>query len=628
MKMRHEATNTFTPVIQCVFTFMQSELKRLTGASIEVPLGNLTDWLLKEAPRVDKELCVYLKDHTIRSNGVWATSLGPECLIRILAQCAPLRDARPIEYAHIVRLIRSALLCAYKVSRTPTTTQINDSIARFLETDECCLDSDRRLSDRKGLYKVGQLELEEGSTEHHCQYRRLLASSSRLVSHVVSLAANERHTPRHGPGAVFPPRPHYVRGAFERGRVCQIEDPADVFPSHIGLETDVVFSPAHRCKLTFVPKDARGPRSICIHSAEAMWAQQSYRSALEAAVRKSPVFSKLIYFNDQTRNQEQCRVGSMHGQFATLDLSDASDRLCCQLVLQLFGLSYYREIDSCRAKFVYIPQTDSEHPLHKFATMGNALAFPIQTIVYASLAVSVCRELGLDWGAVRVFGDDIIIPVDAVPLYVALLTWCGLVVNTSKSYSDGFFRESCGLDAWAGLNVTPVRLRSDRLHTLQDAIEFCAFVNNLTKAGFGSVSSRLMSWLRTTTRFNPVRVNNALCSGLAEYVRRPLCRGCCPCSAHIGHCPSAVDAQPLSAPLIRKDWGTVGWQVVNLMEVPRKAPFDYAHNVDESLWGLESTNLIGDEPTMRSSLRSYVDIPAAFRHTVPYRVVETWCPMV
>jgi hypothetical protein len=106
--------------------------------------------------------------------------------------------------------------------------------------------------------------------------------------------------------------------------------------------------------------------------------------------------------------------------------------------------------------------------LRKFATQGSAVTFPVQTIVYTLLALwAVALSTGQkDFESlaqlapqVRVFGDDIIVPVDAYPVLRRLLSSVRLVVNESKSFAHGKFRESCGMDAYNGEDVTPAYFR-------------------------------------------------------------------------------------------------------------------------------------------------------------------------
>jgi len=84
---------------------------------------------------------------------------------------------------------------------------------------------------------------------------------------------------------------------------------------------------------------------------------------------------------------------------------------------------------------------------------------------------------------VRVFGDDIIVPNDVYPVLTSLLAECQLKVNTSKSFHSGKFRESCGMDAYDGEDVTPAYFRqllSPAPTSLESIVE-CS--NNFHKKG-------------------------------------------------------------------------------------------------------------------------------------------------
>jgi hypothetical protein len=96
---------------------------------------------------------------------------------------------------------------------------------------------------------------------------------------------------------------------------------------------------------------------------------------------------------------------------------------------------------------------------------------------------------------VRVFGDDIILPNDAYQVCASLLETCKLKVNANKSFSRGYFRESCGMDAYAGEAITPVYIRelySDTATALESVVE-CS--NNVHLAGYWNLADRLLKTL-------------------------------------------------------------------------------------------------------------------------------------
>lgn len=134
--------------------------------------------------------------------------------------------------------------------------------------------------------------------------------------------------------------------------------------------------------------------------------------------------------------------------------------------------------------------------------MGSAVTFPVQTIVFTAIALfsimltrggTVRTALEEYTKEVRVFGDDIILPVDSYPVLVRLLSALRLRVNESKSFATGSFREACGLDAFAGVDVTPVKVKrvyngSDPT-TLQSVVDAS---NQLFMRGFWHTSAALL----------------------------------------------------------------------------------------------------------------------------------------
>lgn len=108
--------------------------------------------------------------------------------------------------------------------------------------------------------------------------------------------------------------------------------------------------------------------------------------------------------------------------------------------------------------------------LRKFASMGSAVCFPVEAIVFTTIAirgVADSRNLPLTHKTrkylssfVTVFGDDIIVPSDCAPTVIAYLEAFSLKVNREKSFWAGPFRESCGTDALDGEVITPAYLKT------------------------------------------------------------------------------------------------------------------------------------------------------------------------
>nr|UJQ85907.1 MAG: putative replicase protein [Leviviridae sp.] len=256
-------------------------------------------------------------------------------------------------------------------------------------------------------------------------------------------------------------------------------------------------------RLIAVPKTLKGPRLIAAEPVSHQWCQQSILDFLASSLANTPI-SKSIHFRDQTRNQELAKRASHTQSHATIDLSSASDRLSCWLVERIFrrNPSLVSALHATRTRWVVNTidkRSPKYHVLRKFACMGSACTFPVQSYVFTILAVaSTLYERGLRptiknisriSQEVLVFGDDIIIPTDSWERLQGLLSHLGLKVNHSKTFGIGRFRESCGLDAFDGTCVTPTYTMTypdvSRPESIASSV---ATHNNFAKQGWYSVA--------------------------------------------------------------------------------------------------------------------------------------------
>jgi len=96
---------------------------------------------------------------------------------------------------------------------------------------------------------------------------------------------------------------------------------------------------------------------------------------------------------------------------------------------------------------------------------------------------------------VYVYGDDIIVPTDDAAAVVGHLQKYYCKVNMSKSFWTGKFRESCGMDAFNGVEVTPTYIREMPPDNRRDASALISWVkssNLLFKSGYWLTSSFLL----------------------------------------------------------------------------------------------------------------------------------------
>jgi len=210
---------------------------------------------------------------------------------------------------------------------------------------------------------------------------------------------------------------------------------------------EIVVEPA---KLIFVEKNAKTHRPICVEPLLNGFLQLGVGKYLKERLR---VHAKQD-LSDQVRNQILARSGSVSGNLATIDLSSASDTLAFSVVFDLLPEEWVDLLASFRTG--HMQYGGREYELEKFSSMGNGFTFELESLIFWALS-SACTELsGEDQSLVSVYGDDIIVPVKAVDLLMATLTWCGFNLNREKSYWTGKFRESCGADWLDGDAVRPV----------------------------------------------------------------------------------------------------------------------------------------------------------------------------
>jgi hypothetical protein len=243
-------------------------------------------------------------------------------------------------------------------------------------------------------------------------------------------------------------------------------------------------------KVITVPKNAKTPRIIAKEPVHMQYVQQALLEMIVEEVHRDDTLNRFIRFNDQEPNQFLAMEGSLSGDLATLDLSAASDRVSNQLVLRM--TSYWSNLSeglqACRSRSADV--NGKVVRLAKYASMGSALCFPVEAMVFLTLIflgieraegrrLTSKRIKSLD-GAVRVFGDDMIVPVDYVQEVITVLENFGLSVNRNKSFWTGMFRESCGKEYYRGHDVSIVKLRSyipTRPTHVEEIVSFSAFRN-------------------------------------------------------------------------------------------------------------------------------------------------------
>lgn len=335
--------------------------------------------------------------------------------------------------------------------------------------------------------------------------------------------------PKHGPGAVsdlrkgadkysFPGWPDKLEGLFSQADFAYANYRVGLESGGLGtngldndsLRWDIGGRNESPSILHAVPKTLKAPRLIAAEPTSHQWCQQSVKDFLDSRV-KHTVLRNCIDFRRQDLSQCAALQASHTGKYATVDLSDASDRLSCWLVERLFrsNVGLLEAFHACRTRWIK-QLLDKKVPSHivlrKFSTMGSALTFPVQSIVFTMIAIGVRIHMQgkhVDDGSiaraskeVRVFGDDIICRAGDVEVLSQMLSYLGLKVNVDKTFWTGKFRESCGMDAYDGVDVTPAYVVEVGLETRSNVVEArVATSNNFHLKGYWRTAAWLVSTL-------------------------------------------------------------------------------------------------------------------------------------
>lgn len=289
----------------------------------------------------------------------------------------------------------------------------------------------------------------------------------------------------HGPGAVFEgvkgnQKWKFLYDELRKGSpvvdfgfdmfVAPFYDSLSLHRNNLKSSTSL-FAPSPRsvAKLSCVPKNSTSKRTITVEPLMHVFMQKGLMVHLRDCIKRCPILSPCLDINDQSKNQNLAKIGSLTGEWSTIDLKSASDLLSVNLVEAVFGRD--QEFLDLMLDFrsQYVQCQNNVVRIKKFAGMGNALTFPVQSVVYAVVmiaAILIARNTRITGKSVKaasrciqVYGDDLIVKTEYMTQVCSALHRVGLKVNTKKSFSNGRFRESCGADYFKGVNITPIRLK-------------------------------------------------------------------------------------------------------------------------------------------------------------------------
>lgn len=381
----------------------------------------------------------------------------------------------------------------------------------FSKTNVRC--SDARINRAYRSY----IEIEEEVKKYDTQrsedemssFRRMsLLLWGEVLDEVERMLNSDLAIPRHGPGKTAD-RLSGNRKFDQSEWPSRLEEvfPMDLFliPNHgnyrdLGRVTLLSPGAERPVWVLAVPKTSKKPRIIAEEPTCMMYTQQALSMIITESIRHDDIMGRIIGFKQldgQLLNRSLARQGSQTGKLATLDLSDASDRVSNQLVRALTAVhpAVFAGVQAVRSRKADVHGIQTVR-LAKYASMGSALTFPLEAMIFLVIVFLgiqderkhplAKRDVISLLGKVRIYGDDIIVPVESVNHVIKRLQDFGLKVNLDKSHWTGKFRESCGGDYYDGNDVTVVRCRSVLPTRRGDAPEIISAVslrNRLFLAG-------------------------------------------------------------------------------------------------------------------------------------------------
>jgi hypothetical protein len=316
-------------------------------------------------------------------------------------------------------------------------------------------------------------------------------------------------------------------------------------------------------KLTFVPKSYKTARSICMEPTTYMFLQQHFMYMITKSLSRS-VMGRFIRIDDQTRNQRGAVLGSALGYLDTIDLSQASDSVTEFLVRHVFPRDWVHILTLTRTSSVELPDGTVKE-VAKFAPMGSALCFPVQSVLFAGIAIlayiihyhsvdpedtnhlrDIVSKMDIDafvrrnisdtfemtqlYESIGVYGDDIIIDSRTSTVMTHLLRSLAFIPNSEKSYyGDEAFRESCGMYSYRGVDVTPFHLKWGDFQGSYDFEQVARGVSQINLLGDHGYMAAKGAFMRTFLSWkppsgcdlNPIKFSSNRAHPLAIYSTKP-----------------------------------------------------------------------------------------------------------
>ena len=417
-----------------------------------------------------------------------------------------------------LKIVRQILLLHSKVKALPTEERSKRALENFVLTE-------RELRDSRTTI------LHSLDTSNFIEVSDILYRE--IFDRVEALLLDDRVIFKHGPGAT-------ADGSFGAAKFTNLRSTWTARLEHAFPCSDFGFVNLHHyqdlcpdydyavvspqeerpMRVTLVPKTQKTPRIIAMEPTAMQFVQQGILNLIDESIQVSPL-RDYISWRNQERNQLMARQGSKDRSLATLDLSEASDRVHVSLVNRMLRHHPLLRKAVFASRSTRAELNGDVIRLEKFAPMGSALCFAFETLAFFGMVVgselerkgipvsSLRKRFGLNLPllhGISAYGDDLVVPTAGALAATDYLESFGLKVNRRKSFWTGEFRESCGGDFFRGYDITVVRLREKIPSNRQGRKEswsLSQFQNLLYKAGFEESAEKIRAlapWIPSVDR--------------------------------------------------------------------------------------------------------------------------------
>lgn len=419
----------------------------------------------------------------------------------------------PRQYLDEGRYAKDAAAAAMlrKLQELPTThNRRQNAIEKWWDGERKCY----RTNERLGKYTpINRQTFEFGDRD--ARIESFVDSVRKIILSWIGAGPSELSQGRFGPGATF----------SDRGGMATIPDKMSNDPSltpnavwwlpqwlttqwgtaFVQRSGELSFVRGNR--FATVPKTSKTDRSIAAEPSINVFYQLALGRDLRRRLAKRAGWD---LDRAQDIHRQIAEESSVTREFATLDLSNASDTVASTLVEVLLPQGWFSALNDLRSRYTLM---DGHWVvLEKFSSMGNGFTFELETLLFAAVSCAVAREsgyLGVLGQDVFVFGDDIIVKNDVAHPLKSVLEFLGFELNVEKSYfGDEPFRESCGADFFNGFPVRPYFLKelpsgpldyfafANGIHSLFDRLSRSNPRGSLSRRGWFSILDNIPSRLR------------------------------------------------------------------------------------------------------------------------------------